>query len=184
RTSLAACERLGFVVHGPIAAADALVVATSAEQARLKLHALQAHASQLVLSGKRMRRLCQRVEMFQVSQTPASARKLADPLEWQMPWLRRRTRLHAQALYLIIEVDGQLMRTRVCLPRGSAIASARMGSGDHALDLHMQASKDTLSIAVSGRSAIDRVFAKIERLGARVVIYDRHGWVEVGRSAH
>lgn len=179
RSPQAACARFGFVVHGPTPAGDALVLAISAEQARLKQHALQAHASQLVLSGKRMQRLCQRVERFQASPAPALASSLADHLEWQMPWPRRRLRLHAHALYLIVEIDDQLMRTRVRLPNGSAIVQVQLGFGERALDLRMQASTDTLALALSSRQAIGRVFAKIERLGARVVIYDRHGWVAV-----
>lgn len=179
RSPQAACARLGFVVHGPTPAEDALVVAISTEQARLKQHALQAHASQLVLSSKRMHRLCQRVERFQPSPAPVLARILADHLAWQMPWSRRRLRLHAQALYLIVEIDGQLLRTSVRLPNGSVIVEVQLGFGQRALDLRMQASTDTLLLAVSSRHAIGRVYAKIERLGARVVIYDRQGWVAV-----
>lgn len=179
RTRLAACRRLGFVVHGPMSDDQAFAIATSAEQVRIKQHALHAHASQLVLSGKRMHRLCERVERFE--SLPASAHTSSvDRLEWLMPWSRPRIRLHAYALNLIVEVDGQLMRMSRSLPGHAETAEIRSDSSNQpTLELHMQASIDTLRISLSSQHGIGRVFAKIERLGARIVIYDRCGWFDI-----
>ena len=180
RTSLAACPRLGFVVHGPMPDERALAVTTSAAQKEIKQHALQAHSSQLVLSGKRMHRLCQRIERFELLPISASASTHVNRLEWQMPWLRPRIRLRPYALNLIVEVDGRVMRTSSLLPARSETKKVQIDFGDQCmLELHMQASLDTLRIRLSSQQKIGRVFAKIERRGARIVIYDRHGWSDI-----
>lgn len=179
RTAFAACRRLGFVVHGPLRDDLALAMAASAEQVRIKQHALQAHASQLVLSSKRMHRLCERVERYELPSSIAHPGDAAGRLDWTLPWPRPRMRLHPSALYLIAEVDDRIERISVPLSAPSKVAGARVGPGDPPLlDWRMQAAGDSLCIGLSSQRRIGRVFAKIERLGARLVIYDALGWFD------
>ncbi|HQZ63015.1 MAG: PIG-L family deacetylase [Xanthomonadales bacterium] len=177
RTAFASCRRFGFVVHGPLRDDLAFAMATSAEQVRIKQHALHAHASQLVLSSKRMHRLCARVERFELPSSITQPGDEAGRLDWTLPWPRPRMRLHRSALYLIAEVDDRIERISVPLSARTRVVDARVGPGDPPLlDLRMQAAGDTLRIGLSSPRRIGRVFAKIERLGARLVIYDGHGW--------
>ncbi len=179
RTPFASCRRLGFVVHGSMPDDQALAMATSDEQVRIKHYALQAHASQLVLSGKRMNRLCQRVERFESHPWCMPASHEAGRFDWTLPWRRPRIRRHRHALYLIAEIGDRIVRISMPLSAGSAMADAGVGSDDSPmLDLRVQASIDTLRIGFSSQRKIGRVFAKIERLGTRIVIYDCHGWFD------
>ncbi|MBL0165532.1 MAG: PIG-L family deacetylase [Xanthomonadales bacterium] len=179
RTAFASCRRIGFVVHGPLRDDLALALATSDEQVRVKHHALQAHASQLALSGTRMNRLCQRVERFESHSSITLPGHEATRLDWTLPWRRPRICRHSFAMYLIAEVGDRIVRISVPLSARSRATDACVGPGDPpVLDLRMQASGETLRIGLSSRCKIGRVFAKVERLGARIVIYDCHGWFD------
>lgn len=181
RTSFAASRRLGFIVHGPMSDDQAVAVATSEKQARIKQLALQAHASQLALSGKRMNRLCQRVERFE----PAMPGGGAQGQELRMPRPRTRAGLHRYALRLLVDVDGQVIRTSVPLPKRSfSTKITHCPDGQQSISLEIDASADALRIRISRQREVDQIFAKIDRLGSRMVIYDCHGWTAIQASGH
>ncbi len=185
RTSFAACRRLCFVVHGSIPDDQALAIVISEEQARIKQHALLAHASQLVLSGKRMNRLCQRVERFESPRAPAMPGGDSRWREWQMPRPRPAAGLHRYALRLLLAVDGQVIRTSVPLPTRSFSTQLTPCPGDRqSIDLEIDASANSLRIRISRQQKVDRIFAKIDRVESRIIIHDHHGWVEIQASAH
>jgi LmbE family N-acetylglucosaminyl deacetylase len=84
------CPLLAYLIHGSDRGRSDghwVVPADAALTAR-KLHALQAHVSQTVLSGARVRRFASRPECYQLLGTPAGADPLWQPPRALWPWLR------------------------------------------------------------------------------------------------
>ena len=178
RTPQASCRRLGFVVHGTMIGRECLALATNEEQVRIKQQALQAHASQLVLSRKRMTRICGRIEQFESSGAQSAPAATAHQGDWQIPYRHSGLRLHRRALYLIAEVGGQMIRTRLPLPRSLARAVTHTVPGDWGpLTVQLHAAVDGLRINLDSESVVHQAFAKVQRLGPRILIYDDAGWM-------
>lgn len=79
-----------YLVHGP-ARQSGVALAGSAAQLDRKLQALEAHRSQLALSGRRMRRLAMRPECYSLS---AAVGEPSTALPWRPhAWLQARLRL-------------------------------------------------------------------------------------------
>ncbi len=82
---------LAYLVHGKAAPEVMRVMPGSVDQAERKREALEAHRSQMALSGKRMRRFAARPECFEVgasTSTRSSAALPWKPSAWLRPWLR------------------------------------------------------------------------------------------------
>ncbi|MEW5319009.1 MAG: hypothetical protein WDW38_010186 [Sanguina aurantia] len=88
---------LTYLIHGQDASGGSVEVTGNAAQASTKLHALDAHASQTALSGRRMRRLAGRPEHFLEQPRATRLKDMIAPaaeLPWQPPiWLKSRLRL-------------------------------------------------------------------------------------------
>lgn len=180
RTAFADCSRLGFVVHGPLATCDGLVMPANEEEARQKQFALQAHASQLVLSGKRMVRIGRRIEQFEFREHPSVAATDAACLEWQMVYPQSGFRLHRRALLLVVKVGRRVFRASLPMPGRFESPSQEVAlDSELSLRVQLQISGSQLRIKLSSEHAPDLVFAKIERLGPRIFIYDASGWQQV-----
>ena len=88
--------------------------------------------------------------------------------------------LRARALYLIVKVDGRVIRTSMPLPGGSESRTLIVApDGLNPLKVQVKKVGDHLRVDLSSDHAIDQIFAKIERLGSRVFIYDASGWHQV-----
>ncbi|HEY8309357.1 MAG TPA: PIG-L family deacetylase [Gemmatimonadaceae bacterium] len=156
---------VSYVVHGSSGMGDAECVLENGMRKR-KLDAVAAHASQLILSGKRMSRYANRPERFRMETTDTSAMTGA-PL--RLPW--RVSRLTASLTDLtVVSRD----RAWVCSVHTS-LSEHRDGlpdcvrRNDGSLWLHLP----------SALAAPAPVFA---RLSARIKspwIYDRWGWTAV-----
>ncbi|HET9034157.1 MAG TPA: PIG-L family deacetylase [Dokdonella sp.] len=180
RTAFADCRRLGFVVHGPSADGNWMTLPANEHQAQKKQFALQAHASQLVLSGKRMARIGRRCERFESSECRAIDAANANHREWQMAYAHSIAHLHGRALYLIVKTGARLIRASLPLPGSIDNADLAIASADHgSLGLQLQRSAGQLKIRLSSKEPLELVFAKIERLGSRLYIYDASGWLRV-----
>ena len=178
RTPFDACRRLGFVVHGRLSESNVVTLETSEDQVRKKCAALQAHTSQLILSGKRMTRICERVEQFESDEISAGAIARLSDREWRIAYSRSGFHLNQRALYLIVEVDGRVIRASFSLPVEDEGRNAKIHFSDQEpLGVELHAGADHLRINLAGDHAIGQLFAKIERLGARLLIYDCTGWV-------
>ncbi|MEP6882420.1 MAG: PIG-L family deacetylase [Dokdonella sp.] len=178
RTAFAACRRLGFVVHGRLSESNVVTLETSEEQVRKKCGALQAHTSQLILSSKRMTRLCERSEQFEVNEPPASEFARVADREWRIAFSRSGFHLHQRALYLVVEIDGKVIRAKFPLPVQHEGKHTKINMDDHeSYGLEVDAGVDHLRISLAGDRATGQIFAKIERLGARLLIYDCTGWM-------
>jgi LmbE family N-acetylglucosaminyl deacetylase len=181
RTPFAICRRLAFVVHGRLPEHNRVSVAETPGQSLRKRDALQSHASQLLLSARRMTRICERIERFESIEGPAANVGIIRRLEWRMPFLPR-IRWRQRALYLIVELEGRVVRECLHLPRIFGSVTREMVI-DEANSLHVLVRRTLgdLQIEVNSDQAIHGVFAKIQRLGPRILIYDADAWIQPGR---
>ncbi len=178
RTAHGACRRLGFVVHGRSPESNAVTLEMNQQHARNKYEALQAHASQLILSGKRMRRMCERAEQFEVDETPSAEYTRIAAQEWHIAYAHSGFQLRQRALYLIVEADGRVVRASIAFPSKIKSINTIISLNDKdSLCVEVDAVVDHLRIRLRGVRATGQIFAKIQRLGARLVIYDCSGWM-------
>ncbi|MHA6203220.1 PIG-L deacetylase family protein [Dyella soli] len=148
-------ELLAYLVHGREGEVTGRVkLDSSVGMHANKLTALACHRSQMALSGKRMRRLADRPERYQVVREP-HAGPLATVLPWQpsaalRPWLR------------LTVADGEAVRT---WPWSRAPVT-RDGQGHYVL--HALA-----------EGHVGPVFAKLHMYLPSPWIFDRWGWCEL-----
>ncbi len=161
-------RRLGYLVHGPALGDSAHArCRLGAAQREAKRTAVFAHATQVSLSERRLLAIAAREECF-VAALPAATlprplglRVAAPP---RLPWQRH-------DLLLVSLGPGCVRRSRVAIPAGGAVAF------DHAgVRVVAQRTGAVLEIAFEDGVAIERGYAKIERRGPRLVIYDCAGW--------
>lgn len=150
---------LAYLVHGDTSHGDFIEIHGTPAQAANKRMALEAHRSQMALSGKRMHRLAARPECHaDVAMLPAG---IAAGLPWQPPfWLRPWLRLSVTGptgTYRWRWREAPLQRDR------SGVFRLSLASGD------------------SGRPC----FARLELTLRSPWIFDRWGWCELpGPSGH
>lgn len=174
------CRRLGYVVHGPGPDRRSLAIPLDAAQFANKQRALLAHVTQLSLSRRRMQRLCERVECFEVGPAPSKAAAQED-LEWMLPWPGHRRWLHRHELLLVACIGKHIGRHRIALPRTTQATTRSVALGDDPpLQAIVRVEAGRLHVSLACRQAISLAFAKIERTGARLVIYDAQGWCGAG----
>ncbi len=179
RTPPADCRRLGFVVHGPTKNGESLTVPADDDQAWKKQFSLQAHTSQLVLSSRRMNEICRRVERFETFVEVSTAAPAAGSLEWQMADSRPAIPLRERVLYLIARIGERVIRTSLPLPGKESSSLDIELKGEGALHLELTKIGNQIHVRLSSELVIDQCFAKIERLGSRVLIYDANGWQRI-----
>jgi LmbE family N-acetylglucosaminyl deacetylase len=181
RTPFALCRRLAFVVHGRLPGRNRVSVRETPEQSRNKRLALQSHASQLLLSARRMTRICERTERFESIQYPTGRTDVVRRLEWRLPFPPR-IRLRQRALFLIAEFEGRVVRECLQLPHifGSVTMEFQINESN-SIRVLLRRSVSDLRVEMRSDQAIGAVFAKIQRLGPRILIYDADAWVQPGR---
>jgi LmbE family N-acetylglucosaminyl deacetylase len=180
RTPFAVCPRLAFVVHGRLPERNRVTVGQTPAQSRKKSDALQSHASQLLLSARRMTRICERIERFESIEVRSTSPGITRRLGWHMRFLPG-IRWRQRALYLIVELEGQVVRESLHLPRmfGSVIRKIVIDESN-SLQVLVRRTLSDLQIEVNSDLAIRGVFAKIQRLGPRILIYDADAWIQPG----
>ncbi|MEP7097467.1 MAG: PIG-L family deacetylase [Dokdonella sp.] len=170
-----ACSRLGFVVHGLAAPANARAVAADTRHHMLKQQAMCAHASQVALSRRRLLELAARPERFDVIEShDAAPTALA-----QRSVLRiappSRAFLRREELLLIVATAHETMRFRIALPQSTAATPSAANQHGHALTTAWV--DDALAVTLPATSSpIVGLYAKRERIGPRLVIFDAEGW--------
>ncbi len=163
-------RRLGYLVHGPALGESAQArCRLGAAHREAKRTAVFAHATQVSLSERRLLAIAAREECFAAAMPvatlprPLSLRVVAPP---RLPWQRH-------DLLLVSLGAGGVRRSRVAVPARGAIAF------DHAgVRVVAQRTGAQLEIGFGDGAAIERGFAKIERRGPRLVIYDCAGWCD------
>lgn len=179
RTPQAGCRRLGFVLHGCLPEGKQVTPASAERYVSTKRAALQEHLSQLLLSRRRMNRLCARSELFVVDEGLVTDVPGAQEVTCRMPVSASLWGFHRSALYVIASVAGEHVRLKLPMPRNGGIVQTE-SSVDGQIPLRLEACRRGKEVVLTLRCAhpIGQVFVKNERLGTRVVIYDKHGWLQ------
>lgn len=166
------CTRLGYVVHAAKPAVIDRAVGADPAWQRRKQHAMQAYASQMSLSRRRLLALAARNEEFEVVQAAPPVAQVASTIHipQRTGWLARQR----HELLLVIATSKAIHRWRVPLSTAPAQASEVRG---HVPAIDSNA--DGLSVRLPPLTEpILAVYSKIHRRGPRLLIFDRQPWHE------
>lgn len=169
------CTCLGYVVHGRSDAHDARILPRDAHRHDRKRAALLEHASQIVLSRRRLMRWASAAESFEAGAPSGDnpmPRALAIPLAPAYRFWRRHD------LLIVIANGARIDRLRVRLPRLGHASDVRL------LDRTVRAGR--ITIELSGGSLHLKLdesapgnlcgYIKLERSEPRLVIFDNDTW--------
>lgn len=157
-------QRLAAVVHGAIDTAD-VVLTLDAAALRRKREALGAYRTQLALSRGRLERMAAAVERYTSEAAPTSSGLLT------LPFAPHRRRLGRHALLIVAEGEGGAVeRRRLDLP---AHPSA---DADPGLPFGWRLTVEPRTLTLWPGAASGPLYAKIERLGPRLIVFDADGW--------
>lgn len=157
-------RRLAAVVHGATDTAEVALV-LDADTLRRKREALSAYRTQLALSRGRLQRMAAAVERYTSEAEPASPGLLT----LRFPPHRRLLARHA--LLIVAEgKGGAIERRRLDLP-------AHPGAdADPGLPFGWRLTVEPRALTLWPGVASGPLYAKIERLGSRLIVFDADGW--------
>jgi hypothetical protein len=177
-----ACRRFSYVVHGEHMPDESVPLRITSLEQETKQRALQAHATQLRLSRRRMFRLAQRTEQYRpvsVSESPAAGWRHA----WTLPRVFFSGRAHALELLILMRFNDSVVRTRLPIEAKDGESLLDIGQGpERPFVVTLRWTGRCLELELPDNTVFDSGFAKLERAGDRLVVYDREGWMEMGRS--
>lgn len=177
------CRQLNYVVHGEQPNRSGMCVPDSDAYTRRKSHALLAHASQLSLSGRRMARMCRRSELFESTGCNPTGGDDPGTFLWRWPLVPSRFRRQRHALLLIVRAGADVYRLELPLDRDHASEDVEIARIDGSpLMARLQSRSDGVRLELHAEKGVDRAYAKFERLGHRLLIFDRQGWRARGPS--
>ncbi len=170
------CARLGYVVHGLTAPANPRVFAGDGKRQLLKQRAMCEHASQIALSRRRLLDLAARPERFDVVESvEVATAPLAQRTVVHIPYRPRSPLGRREELLLVLATAHEIVRFRLALPRSSSTAAPSVSEGGHSLTAEW--ANNTLSVTLPATAApVVALYAKRERVGPRLVIFDPEGW--------
>ncbi|HET6545533.1 MAG TPA: PIG-L family deacetylase [Rhodanobacteraceae bacterium] len=178
-----ACERLGYVLHGPPPAAATIPQCSDPGLQQRKQQALLSYATQVSLSRGRLLRLAGRPESFERIENargvrPADSDDLV--LHLPLPPLPGRAHLHS----LLVVLAGQMSTVRGCirLPplRKMRHATTLAMRGMDGSAARIECSATALRVTIPGAAAgLLRGYVKLERDWPRLLIFDAAGWRDV-----
>jgi LmbE family N-acetylglucosaminyl deacetylase len=169
------CVRLYFLVHGERGGAHALVLPPEPARRQRKRAALEAHASQVALSRRRLCQLADRPEAFELDASPRPSDTKA-PLLVRIP-LRAGWPARGRHELLLVHGSGSAaFRCRAKLPRRPGATMTLFDAQGRVLQGRWIAR--TMELELPPLSSATATFAKIHRSGARLVIYDRECWLD------
>lgn len=174
------CVRLDFLVHGERGGLDAVEVQRDSVRKQRKLAALDAHASQVALSRRRLVELAMRAEQFGTDEGSRSRRTATAVSET----LRVRATLRAGwpahgrcELLLVQHTESETFRYRAMLPRRPCSAMTLLDASGRPLPVTWVDGVIELGLPLPTPALA--MYAKIHRSGPRLVIYDREFWLDV-----
>ncbi|MEZ5463495.1 PIG-L deacetylase family protein [Dokdonella sp.] len=176
------CRRFSYVVHGETRPEESVPLRMTSQEQQTKQRALQAHHTQLSLSRRRMCRLAQRAERYR----PLSG-GVADVAGWRHAWtlprVFRSAGTHALELLLILCFSDRVVRARLPIETQDGETRVDIGRGaEQPLVVKLRKAGRCLDLELPDDALIERGFAKLERAGHRLVVYDREGWIEMDRA--
>ncbi|HEY0232288.1 MAG TPA: PIG-L family deacetylase [Dokdonella sp.] len=170
-----ACTRLGYVVHGTEQPEDVRNRADEAGYQQRKQQAMLAHTSQIALSRRRLLALAARAEVFEVVDAgtgvpdrSSDRLRIAHGPDWAF---RRR-----HELLLIIATRTGDLRFRGVVPRfPQSRAIVLSDTQGHALQVDWTNDAALVTLPPLASPAI-AIYAKLDRVRPRVIIFDREPW--------
>lgn len=184
RAGLQDCRKLDYVVHGRLPDGGSRVLPLAADELQTKQRALQAHATQLALSRRRMQAICDRPERYALETRPPSTAAPGHSIAWTMPWSRRSRLVHRHELLLVLAHGGRILRIRKPLDPHSGIGSITIESDPlPPVQVNIDVLPSALRIELNAPIDLQLIFAKIDRKSPRLVIYDFHGWAKIADSS-
>ncbi|HMM65432.1 MAG TPA: PIG-L family deacetylase [Dokdonella sp.] len=171
------CRKLGYLVHGKRIDESGLSLQLDGAQQRAKQRALLAHATQLSLSRRRMRALCERVEQFEAEWGEPEPVAEAGRMSWDMPWSREARWLRRHELLLVLGNSRRSARARLALSQREGAMRTTIGIADGSpVEVEVMVRSDSLSVSLAFHERLQFAYVKIDRVGPRLVIYDSLGW--------
>ena len=170
------CVRLGYIVHGEGAGEDGDFCSANPLFQQTKCAAMEAHASQVALSRRRLLALAVRPEQFDVSTTVALTSENASLV--RIPHAGRWS-LRRRELLLLIATRRDTFRFRVALGPFSLGVSSRHAAATHEIGIQVDAAAVNVmlpSLAVP----VAAIYAKLDRVGTRLMIFDNDRWRTAG----
>jgi len=167
------CVRLGYRVHGA-SPPQALQPGADAEAISSKREAMEAYASQLALSRRRMVAMAARPEAFEVGDLAHSIE--GNPASIAIRCACPRARLLPRELLLVLATHSGVLRLRSPLP-GIAVPSRVVftDAQGRSLDAELRAQTLLLDLPAFARPLL-AAWAKSDRGNPRIVVYDREHW--------
>lgn len=183
----ATITRLGYVVHGLAPPANPRVVASNEARQKRKQQAMRAHTTQVALSRQRLLDLAARPERFDVAEaseatTPA---QLTPPTVIRIPHRLLSSLQRRHELLLVLAASNEIVRLRVTLPRALSTGSAATRINQHGQSLSIGWTAHTLDVTLPATTVpLVALYAKLDRVGPRLVIFDRERWRDAVELAH
>lgn len=167
------CARLGYRVHGT-PSPRALRFAADVGVATRKREALEAYASQLALSRRRIVAMAGRVEAFEAQSLAATIE--GNPASIAIPCACPRARMLSRDLLLVLATRNGVLRLRRSLPRLAAPGRFTFADAQgRSLEAELHAHTLLLDLPAFARPVL-AAWAKSDRGHPRIVVYDREHW--------
>jgi hypothetical protein len=102
-------------------------------------------------------------------------------LDWRLPMPSASQLYRRHALNLLVETEEKIIHASIALPR--MLSRTRLESAMDArntVKAGVRVECNKLHVNLSSTQPIRKAFAKIERLGPRILIFDDHGWYGQG----
>lgn len=169
-------QRLGFLVHGNAVAGSTPSVCLDTPQPRLKTRALEAHASQVALSRRRLLVIANAAESYHVDAVDADAIE-SPPDALRIPYPPDAS-LRPHRFLLLIASAGQVLRYSAPMPRGRRGRAHMVEFDGSTLEVEWGANALHLNLPKL-ETPLRAVYAKMDRRPPRVVIFDKTCWLDI-----
>lgn len=166
------CRRLAYLVHGTEEQESTRTLRLDVPDPGAKVRAMEAHASQLVLSRKRLLGIAARANRFELVEPV----RLPAMRELQLPRLASRRR---HALLLLATTAHGIERVHVAVPLAEGDVTVE-SSGGFRWRIRFAG---TVRITWPDALVPEMVFAKLHRRDPRLLIFDEEPWRRDGELA-
>ncbi len=166
------CQRLAYLVHGTEGQESTRTLRLDVPDPGAKVRAMEAHASQLALSRRRLLGIAARANRFELVE-PA---RLPAVRELHLPRAASRRR---HALLLLAATGHAIERVRVAVPLAEGDVTVE-SSGGFRWRIRFEG---TVRIAWPDALLPQMVFAKLHRCDPRLLIFDKEPWRRDGELA-
>ena len=169
------CLRLGYVVHGHGGAGNSGMLPMRPSLQRRKREALAAHASQVRLSRRRLYRIADRPERFELSEEPLVRVPASGvPLTLEISSRGRGLLSRRTEILLVAATATDAFRLRAPLPLRKAGVTNLIDSAGRTIRTAWHGTALGLTLPAMDSAAV--VYVKLHRADPRLLIFDREPW--------